>query len=76
MLENLVPKKNKSEYCKIANTLAILDEPDVKILVTALEDRDTWSAKGLSNALRERGLSIADTTIAKHRNKVCACYRG
>ena len=76
MLENLAPRKSKSEYCKIAQVLQKLDESDAKILTDALDAPEIWSAKGLSTALRERGLSIADTTLSKHRNRLCACYRG
>lgn len=75
MLEGLEPKKNKSVYCKIALVMDTLDQKDQKILTEALEDKDKWSDKGLSTAVRERGLSIADTTIAKHRRRICACFR-
>jgi len=76
MLEGLEPPKSKSVYCKVAQTLEKLDENDSKILSAALQDIDRWAAKTLQNALRERGLSLSDTTITKHRNKTCACYRG
>ena len=75
MLEGLEPAQNKSVYCKIQQTLETLESKDQKILTDALEDKDRWSDKGLSTALRQRGLSIADTTIAKHRKKACACFR-
>lgn len=75
MLEGLEPAKNKSEYCKVQQTLEVLDDKDKKILNDALEDKDRWSDKGLSTALRQRGLSLADTTLSKHRKKTCACYR-
>lgn len=76
MLENLEPKQSKAEYCKTAQVLQRLDESDAKILNDALAAPEVWSAKGLSTALRERGLSLADTTLSKHRNRLCACYRG
>lgn len=75
MLEGLEPPKNKAVYCKIALTLEQLDEADKTILTNALEDVEKWGAKTLSNALRTKGLSLADTTISKHRNKTCACFR-
>jgi hypothetical protein len=53
-----------------------LSKGDAQILADALENTDLWGAKTLSNALREKGLSIADTTISKHRKKICACFRG
>ena len=76
MLEGLEPPKSKSVYCKVAQTLEKLDENDAAILIAALADVHRWGAKTLQNSLRERGLSLADTTISKHRNKTCACYRG
>ena len=76
MLEGLEPPKNKSVYCKVAQLRERLEESDVVIFETALADKERWAAKTLQNALRERGLSLADTTITKHRNKTCACYRG
>jgi hypothetical protein len=75
MLEGLTPPKNRSVYCKVADVYATLDESDRKILQAAVDDVDTWGARTLSTALRNRGLSMADTTITKHRNKGCACYR-
>jgi DNA-directed RNA polymerase specialized sigma54-like protein len=75
MLEGLEPKKNKGVYCKIEQLMKTLDDTDQKILNKALGDKDKWSDKGLSTALRERKLSVADTTIAKHRRKICACFR-
>jgi hypothetical protein len=76
MLEGLEPPKSKSVYCKVSQTLEKLEDNDAAILIAALADVDRWGAKTLQNALRERGLSLSDTTIAKHRNKTCACYRG
>jgi hypothetical protein len=76
VLEGLKPPKSKSEYCKIDLTLKDLSKGDAQILLDAIANTDLWGAKTLSNALREKGLSIADTTITKHRKKICACYRG
>lgn len=75
MLEGLEPPKNKAVYCKIALTMEQLEDADKLILTNALEDVEKWGAKTLSNALRTKGLSLADTTISKHRNKTCACFR-
>lgn len=74
MLEGLTPPTNKAVYCKIEQMAASLDEADRKILFGAI-DSPEWGARTLSNALRNRGLSVADTTITKHRQKACACYR-
>ena len=75
MLEGLTPPKSAAIYCKVDQTIATLSESDANILIAALMDQETWGDRTLSNALRERGISIADTTLRKHRNKVCACFR-
>lgn len=75
MLEGLEPPKNKAIYCKVDLMAQELDEADRKIFLDAVADQDKWGARTLTNALRQRGLSIADTTITKHRVRACACYR-
>lgn len=76
MLEGLTPPKSKSEYCKIEQMKSELSEKDYKILLEAIANAEAWGAKTLSNALRAKGVSVADTTITKHRKKICACFRG
>lgn len=76
MLEGLTPPKSKSEYCKIDLLRKDLSEKDYKILTDAIANTEIWGAKTLSNALRQKGVSVADTTITKHRKKICACFRG
>jgi hypothetical protein len=75
MLEGLEPPKNRAVFCKVNDVMNELEESDVKILQEALEDTERWKHKTLSNALRAKGVSLADTTISKHRLRVCACYR-
>lgn len=75
MLEDLVPPKNKAIYCKINQILSELDDKDKAILNGALANVEAWSANSLSAELRKRGISVADTTITKHRTKTCACFR-
>lgn len=75
MLEGLTPPQNKAVYCKIQQIQATLDQADLAILNKALDDTASWGARTLSTALRNRGLSVADTTITKHRQQACACFR-
>ena len=75
MLEGLEPPKNKAVYCKIDLISQELEENDRKILFEAIDDPENWGARTLSSALRQRGVSVADTTITKHRQRACACYR-
>lgn len=75
MLEGLKPENNRAYYCKVETLGQELDAKDFAILEAALADHKSWSANGLSKALRKRGVVLADTTIAKHRNKHCWCFR-
>jgi PP-loop superfamily ATP-utilizing enzyme len=75
MLENLEPIKNRVYYCKVDILKDELSEEDYKILIEAVNNKEKWQARTLSRALLERGLKLADTTIGKHRNKECACFR-
>lgn len=75
MLEGLKPPPNKAYYCRVSQVLAELDQADQEILDQAIADYRSWPAKTLQKALRERGLTLADTTITKHRNQLCACAK-
>lgn len=76
MLEGLEPIKNRVFYCKVDLLKKDLEPKDYQILLEAIADTDKWSAKGLQTALRMRGVTLADTTIAKHRNQTCNCFKG
>ena len=76
MLEGLTPPKNASVYCRIDQLQQQMSDKDQEIFMDAINNPKSWSANALSTALRQRGVSVADTTITKHRNKTCACYRG
>ena len=75
MLEGLTPPVSAAVYCKVDQVIQTLEEADKKILVDALANTSAWPSKTLSKQLRLRGISMADTTIGKHRAKTCACYR-
>lgn len=74
MLEGLEPKKH-SFTCKVKTISEELEKKDLEIFLAAINDSRKWSAKGLQRALKERGLVIADTVIARHRQKLCRCYQ-
>lgn len=76
MLEGLTPPKNKSEFCKVEQILSKLSEADRVVLVEALDNQMLWPHATLARAIRQRGVSLADVTIAKHRIRTCACFRG
>ena len=72
LLDDLTPPV-KRYPCKVRTILESLDGKDKDILLNALGDREAWSAIGLGNALSQRGLPIADTSITRHRDGLCSC---
>lgn len=52
-----------------------LDKKDGEILKAAIADVRKWPAKSLQKALKERGISLADNVISKHRSQICRCYK-
>jgi len=75
MLEDLKPPTNRRGICRIVQISEGLDEGDTKILYKALEEKEIWAARTLATELNKRGITIADTTITRHRNKACNCFR-
>jgi hypothetical protein len=73
VLEGLEPQK-QNFTCKVAIVRDSLDESDQEILLAAIIDERKWGAKTLSNALKGRGISLADTVISRHRKRACRCY--
>lgn len=75
MLEGMERPKLRFQYCKIQTIAAGLSDTDAKILLEAVENVALWPANTLSRELSKRGISIADVTIAKHRQRACVCFR-
>lgn len=73
MLEGLKPPV-KVWPCKIRTVADSLSKDDAKILLDAIEGIE-WKVQALQKALADRGLSISETPIHNHRNKICSCYR-
>lgn len=72
MLEGLTPTKHVTP-CAVRTLRGKLDESDQSILSDALENREVWGHAPLARALTERGLSISEKAIRKHRSKYCSC---
>jgi len=66
MLEGLEPLKSE-RLSRVDEILNGLDAKDQKILKDALNDPN-WSANGLSNALRQRGVTLSASSIKRHRD--------
>lgn len=72
MLEGLTKPEPRAGYCKVSALISELNESDAEILRQAVDD-DSWIAKQLSKALKDRGLMLSDTTILRHRRRECIC---
>jgi hypothetical protein len=72
LLDGLEPHK-KARNCRIRAVLVTLEKKDVEILQNALNQPEIWTAKGLSNALKVRGLLVSDNVISNHRKGACSC---
>ena len=65
MLEGLEPPVIVRKT-RIEEVLETLDAKDQKILIDALNNPN-WSANGLSVALRQRGIKLSQSSIARYR---------
>lgn len=77
MLENLTAAvKAKRRYpCATRIFYDSLNEADQQILMDLLTDNNV-SNNALSKALREQaGITLADTSIARHRQGLCSCSK-
>ena len=71
-LDGLTPPIKKLP-CRVRSVLAELTDNDRDILTQAINDHETWLAKPLCRALRERGIMLSDDAIYKHRKGLCSC---
>jgi hypothetical protein len=72
MLEDMHPPEYLTP-CAVRTLMGKLDEADQTILGNALTNRDAWGHTPLARALTDRGLSISEKAIRKHRNQLCSC---
>lgn len=72
LLDNLTPPQ-KIYPCRVRELYESLDKSDADILREAIGNIESWAAKTLSNALRERDVSLSDLSITRHRTNRCSC---
>jgi hypothetical protein len=72
LLNGLTPPTRKLT-CKVQTTWENLEPEDAEIFDKAVNDSNTWAARTLANALQNRGISISDLSITRHRNGNCSC---
>jgi hypothetical protein len=71
LLDDLAPPL-KVLPCKVREVANTLSDKDASIFTEAVMNPE-WGCTTLSNALSERGLSISDKAIKRHRTNVCSC---
>jgi hypothetical protein len=71
MLEDLTPTK-QVRPCAVRTLLSKLEKKDQEILIAALSNPE-WQTKSLARELSNRGLSISDHPIGRHRKGECSC---
>jgi len=75
MLQGMTPNDRYGGPCHIVKkAIAELDDSDKKILFDAL-DNIQFSNLRLSSELTERGFSVSENVIRRHRTGKCACAR-
>lgn len=73
MLENLNVRPTKKP-CAVRTLWASLSDADKEILMSNIGDYSI-PVKRLEKALREVGVVISDTAIARHRESLCSCSK-
>jgi len=73
LLDGLTPPQRKYP-CRFREILDSLEKKDQIVLEAAIINPE-WAHKSLSEALRQRGLVITDTSIARHRKGACSCSK-
>jgi hypothetical protein len=76
MLENLKFALTPRRYsCAVRSLYEKLEPADQEILMSALADSNV-SHNALSKALRDQAnVTLADTSIARHRQGMCSCSK-
>ena len=73
MLEGLTPP-TENFFCLIGRKSLELSKEDQEVLEASLAD-PRWSSAALKKALDDRGFSVGETVLRKHRVRECACAR-
>jgi len=74
MLEGLIPPVRQYP-CRVRDLSVELGDKDGKILLESA-DNPEWPYIALEKALAGLGVTVSQSSIKKHRTKVCSCYRG
>ena len=73
MLENLKPVTRERPSCRVRTLFEELEPEDSQHLRAYIDDLETWSAHGLHKALDAVGVSLAVSSILRHRSGGCSC---
>lgn len=62
--------------CVIGRLMDSLPSEERDALAAMLNDRESWPALYIQDALRAEGHSASDTSVITHRKERCVCYIG
>lgn len=74
MLEDLKPPK-RTYPCRVRTIAKQLEDKDVEHFLTAINDKEAWTAWALHLALKSKGIQVTDKAIRRHRDRDCSCSR-
>jgi hypothetical protein len=73
LLDDLTPPV-KIWPCQVQKVAESLDPKDAEILLAAVVNPE-WKYQALEMALRDKGISLGQTGIKRHRLRTCSCGR-
>ena len=60
--------------CKVRTVKSELSEKDAAILETAVMN-PVWPCRTLENELSNKGVTVSEKSIKRHREKRCSCWK-
>lgn len=73
LLDDLTPPK-KRWPCAVRTLVERLDTTDAEVLTSAVMNPE-WRFLALETALFEKGLTLSQGVIKRHREKTCSCWK-
>lgn len=73
LLDDLTPPTRRWP-CAVRAMLETLDKSDADVLAAAVMN-PAWKYSALESALFDKGLTLSQGTIKRHREKACSCWK-
>lgn len=76
----LAPKPQQPQkFCLVGRYAVELEEPYRSALLSILDSPASaggWSDEAATARMNEAGLRVSDSTVRKHRLRICMCFKG